>query len=169
MLRRLILRLTLGGCALAAGCGNSASGSGVTSDFAKAARDARSYMTSDLIPLIGTSSFPSALVESRTKVRMAQSKVSSEADQGVWLLLTMVNVKSDELNGTREMIKTMHLSSQTKGIMRESALEVASERDTCLSEADSWLSGSSLLVASLKTRPCLQQARLAMAVLSNKK
>ena len=53
--------------------------------------------------------------------------------------------------------------------MREAALEVASERDTCLSEANSWLTGTPLHVGSLNEGPCLQQARLALAVLTKNK
>ena len=153
---------------MAAGCGASASGTGLTPDFADAARKAHSYQKSDLIPGIGTARFPVAYAASRARVKIVQSKVASEADQGVWLLLTMVNVKSNELNGAREMAETMSLSPQTLRSMRESALEVANERDTCLSEANSWLTGSGLLVGSMKERPCLQQARLALAVLSKK-
>ena len=149
--------------------GVSARGTGVTTEFAKDARAAHAYMTSDLIPAIGTARFPTAYAASRARVKLVQSKVAGDADQGVWLLLTMVNVKSNELNGAREMAETMNLSPQTMRTMRESALEVASERDTCMSEANSWLTGSGLLVGSMKERPCLQQARLALAVLSKNK
>jgi hypothetical protein len=168
MLRRLIRGLTVCGCAMAAGCGASASGTGLTPDFADAARKAHSYQKSDLIPGIGTARFPVAYAASRARVKIVQSKVASEADQGVWLLLTMVNVKSSELNGAREMAETMTLSPQTMRTMREAQEDVATERDTCLSEADGWLSGKSMLLASLKERPCLKQAKLALAVLSKK-
>jgi len=168
MLRRLIPGLTLCGCVMAAGCGVSASPTGLTPGFAEAAKPAHSYMASDLIPAIGTARFPDAYAASRARVKIVQSKVASEADQGVWLLLTMVNVKSNELNGAREMAETMNLPPQTMRTMRESALEVASERDTCMSEANSWLTGPGLLVGSLKERPCLKQAKLALAVLSKK-
>jgi hypothetical protein len=169
MLRRLIPGLILCGCVMAAGCGVSASPTGLTPGFAEAAKPAHSYMASDLIPAIGTARFPDAYAASRARVKIVQSKVASEADQGVWLLLTMVNVKSNELNGARELAETMNLSPQTVRTMRESALDVASERDTCMSEAETWLTGSGLLVGSMKERPCLQQARLALAVLSKKK
>lgn len=168
MLRRLIRGLTLCGCVMAAGCGVSASPTGLTPGFGEAAKAAHGYMASDLVPAIGTARFPDAYAASRARVKIVQSKVASEADQGVWLLLTMVNVKSSELNGARELAETVNLPSQTMRTMRESALEVASERDTCMSEANSWLTGPSVLVASLKTRPCLQQARVAMAILSKK-
>ena len=166
MLRRFIRGLTLCSCLMAAGCGVSASATGLTPGFAEAARNAHSYLKSDLIPAIGTAHFSSNLAASRAKVKIAQSKVAGNADQGVWLLLTMVNVKSDELNGARELAATMNLQSRA---VREAQEDVATERDTCLSEADSWLTGTSLLVASLNARPCLQQARLALAILTKKK
>jgi hypothetical protein len=53
---------------MAAGCGASASGTGVTSAFAKIGRDAHNYMKSDLIPGIGTARFPEVLAVSRAKV-----------------------------------------------------------------------------------------------------
>ena len=164
MLRGLIRSLTLCGCAMAAGCGVSASGTGLTASFAEAAKDAHSYMKSDLIPGIGTARFSSAYAVSRTKVRIAQSKVAGDADQGVWLLLTMVNVKSNEAHGARELAETMRM--QQSGVVQEAALDVANERDTCLSEADGWLTGSSVHVARLNAGPCMQQARLALAVLT---
>ena len=168
MLRRLIRGLALCGCVTAAGCGVSASATGLTAGFAKAAKDAHSYMKSDLIPGIGTAHFSENLAVSRAKVKIAQSKMAGNADQGVWLLLTMVNAKSYELNGARELAEEM--PQPPSPAMREAALEVASERDTCLSEVESWLSGPAVLVASLNDRPCLQQARLAAKVLNlNKK
>jgi hypothetical protein len=166
MLRRLIRGLALCGCAMAAGCGVSASGTGLTAGFAEAAKDAHRYMKSDLIPGIGTARFPSAYAVSRTKVRIAQTKVAGNADQGVWLLLTMVNVKSNESNGAGELAEVTGM--QQSPAVREAALDVANERDSCMSEVDSWLSGTSSLVASLNARPCLQQARLALAVLNKK-
>lgn len=165
MLRRLIRGLTVCGCAMAAGCGASASGTGLTPDFADAAKKAHTYQKSDLIPGIGTARFPVAYAASRARVKIVQSKVASEADQGVWLLLTMVNVKSSELNGAREMAETTRVQSRA---VREADEEVETERDTCLSEADGWLSGKSMLLKSLKERPCLQQALLAAAILSKK-
>jgi hypothetical protein len=166
MLRQLFRALALCGCAIAAGCGVSATGTGVTPGFAEAARDAHSYMKSDLIPAIGTARFPDAYAVSRTKVRLVQSKVAGNADQGVWLLLTMVNVKSNEAHGARELAETMRMDSR---VVREAALDVANERDTCLSEADSWLTGTSLQLPVLNAGPCLQQARLALSVLTQKK
>ena len=166
MLRGLILGLTLCGCAMAAACGASASGTGLTPDFEDEARKAHSYLKSDLIPGIGTERFPVVHAASRARVKIVESKVENEAERGVWLLLTMVNVKSYELNGARELAATMNLPSRA---MREAAEEVETERDTCLAEADGWLSGKSLLVASLKERPCLKQARLALAILNKNK
>jgi hypothetical protein len=165
MLTRWTRSLVFCFCAMAVACGSADSGTGLSAAFADAARDAHRYMTSDLIPAIGTARFPSALAVSRSKVKLAQSKVSGEADQGVWLLLTMVNVKSNESNGARELADMGRSPSRAA---REAALEVANERDHCLSEADGWLSGKSALVQSLNTRPCLQQARLAASVLSKK-
>ena len=168
MLRTLLRGLILGGCAVAAGCGVSASGTGLTAGFAEAARDAHRYMKSDLIPGIGTAQFPETLALSREKVRIAQSKVAGDADEGVWLLLTMVNVKSSESHGARELAATMRQPSRA---MRDAAEEVTNERDHCLSEADGWLTGTSLHLRVLNAGPCLQQARLAAAILSknNKK
>ena len=166
MLRRLIRGLTICGCVIAAGCGASASGTGLTADFANEAKKAHSYMKSDLIPGIGTERFAVTYAASRARVKIVQSKVANEAERDVWLLLTMVNVKSNELNGAKELAATMNQPSRA---MREAAEEVATERDTCLSEADGWLSGKSLLLASLKERPCLKQARLALAILSKEK
>ena len=119
---------------MAAGCGVSASGTGVTPGFAEAAKDAHSYMKSDLIPGIGTARFPYVYAVSRTKVRIAQSKVAGNADQGVWLLLTMVNVKSNEAQ-RRARTGRNHAHATQSAAMREAALDVANERDTCLSEA----------------------------------
>jgi hypothetical protein len=150
---------------MAAGCGVSASATGLTSGFAAAARDAHNYMKSDLIPAIGTPRFPTVLAVSRTNVKLAQSKAASDADEGVWLLLTMVNVKSYELNGARELAATMTLPSQA---VREADLEVATERDHCMSEADGWINGT-LALRILTKGPCLQQARLAAAMLKGKK
>jgi len=165
MLRRLLWKLTLCGCVMAGGCGVSASPTGLTPGFAEAAKPAHSYMASDLIPAIGTARFPNAYAASRARVKIVQSKVVSEADQSVWLLLTMVNVKSNELNGARELAESM---TSPSGAMQDAALEVASERDTCMAEADTWLTGPAVLIASLKSRPCLQQAKLALAILSKK-
>jgi len=167
MLRRLIRSLTLCGCAMAAGCGVSASPTGLTPGFAEAAKPAHSYMASDLIPAIGTARFPDAYAASRARVKIVQSKVASEADQGVWLLLTMVNVKSGEVHANREMAAEMNLSPQTIRSMRESALEVSTERDVCLSEANNWLNGAGtpLHLRAMNEAPCLQQARLAAKTL----
>jgi len=151
---------------MAAGCGGaSTSATGLTPAFAKVAMDARRYMSSDLIPGVGTARFPVVYAASRAKVRIAESEVKSDTDQGVWLLLTMVNVKSNELNGSKEMAAEMDLSAQARRGMREAAQDVTEERFQCMSEADGWLSGKSSMVSSLKKRPCLQQAKLALAVL----
>jgi hypothetical protein len=170
MLRQWIRRLTLCSCVLVAGCGVSATGTGVTTEFAKDARAAHAYMTSDLIPAIGTARFPTAYTASRARVKLVQSKVAGDVDQGVWLLLTMVNVKSSELNGARELAATMNLSSQAMRTMREGAQDVATERDSCLSEANAWLNGRStpLHMQMLNQGPCLQTARLAYSVLTKK-
>ena len=167
MLRQWLRRVTLCGCVLTAGCGASASGTGVTAEFAEAARAAHAYMTSDLIPATGTARFPLAIAASRARVKVIQPKAASEADHGVWLLLTMVNVKSGELHASREMAATMDLSPQTLRSMRESAQDVANERDTCLAEADSWLNGAStpLHLKVMNDGPCLKQARLAESIL----
>jgi hypothetical protein len=148
---------------MAVGCGVSASGTGVTAGFAKAASDAHRYMKSDLIPGIGTARFPDTLAVSRAKVKIVQSKVAGDADHGVWLLLTMVNVKSYELNGALELAGVISESSQA---MREAAQDVTNERDTCLSEAGGWLSGTSSHLQALNAGPCLQQARLAAKILN---
>jgi hypothetical protein len=171
MMRQWLPGLILCSSALAAGCGVSASATGVTADFADAARKAHGYLTSDVIPAIGTARFPLAIAASRARVKVVQSKVAGEADQGVWLLLTMVNVKSDELNASREMAETMNLSSQAMRTLRESALEVATERDTCLFEANSWLNGAAtpLHLRVMNEAPCLRQAKLALAMLTKNK
>jgi len=170
MMRHGMMGLALCCSALAAGCGVSASATGVTADFADVARKAHSYMTSDVIPAIGTARFPLAIAASRARVKVVQSKVAGEADQGVWLLLTMVNVKSDELNGSREMADTMNLSPQARQTMRKAAIEVTTERDTCLSEANNWLNGAGtpLHLQVMNEAPCLRQAKLALAMLSKK-
>src|SRR5262245_37297830 len=165
MLRRFIRAFSLCGCVMAAACGTSASGTGLTPGFAKIAGDAHNYMKSDLIPGIGTPRFPDALAVSRAKVKIAQSKIAGDADQGVWLLLTMVNVKSNEANGAREMPDLVPGSSQ---VVQEAAQDVAKERDQCLSEADGWLTGTASQVRTLSAGPCLQQARLAAKILLNK-
>ena len=164
---RGIRGLILCSCALAAGCGVSASATGVTPDFAKSARETHAYMTSDLIPAIGTARFPLAIAASRARVKIVQSKAKGDADFGVWLLLTMVNVKSGEVHANREMAAEMNLSPQTIRSMRESALEVSTERDVCLSEANNWLNGAGtpLHLRAMNEAPCLQQARLAAKTL----
>ena len=165
MLQRIIRTLAVFGCAMAAGCGVSASGTGLTPAFAKIARDAHNYMKSDLIPGIGTARFPDALAVSRAKVKIAQTKVGGDADQGVWLLLTMVNAKSYELNGAREVAEMAPESSEA---VREAAQDVTNERDQCLSEADGWLTGTAAQLRTLNAGPCLQQARLAASILMKK-
>ena len=164
MRRRWIRILTLCSCWVAAGCGASTTGTGLTASFAEAARDAHSYMKSDLIPGIGSAHFSETLAVSRTKVRIAQSKMAGDVDEGVWLILTMVNVKSNEANGAREMAG---LVLQPSRAVREAAEDVANEREHCMSEADGWLNGT-LHLRILKAGPCLQQARLAAAILKKK-
>ena len=150
---------------MAAGCGASATATGVTPGFAKVAKDAHNYMKSDLIPGIATARFPDVLAVSRSKVKIAQSKIGGDADQGVWLLLTMVNVKSNEANGAREMADLVSPPSEA---VREAADDVANERNQCLSEADGWLNGPASQLRTLKAGPCLRQARLAASILMKK-
>ena len=149
-------------CAMAVACGASATGTGLTGEFAEAARDAHSYMKSDLIPAIGTARFSTVLAASRARVKLAQPKAAGEADQGVWLLMTMVNVKANESNGMKELSGVTPPSRAA----REAASDLANELDHCLSEVEGWLTGTSLHVRSMNDRPCLKQARLAAAVLS---
>ena len=161
MLRRLIL--VLGGCAMAAACGASRTSTGLTQDFVEAGRAAYSYMKSDLIPAIGTARFPDVIAASRARVKLVQSKVAAQADEGVWLILTMINAKVNESNGAREMAGLV----QPSRAAREAAEDLANEQEHCMSEADGWLNGT-LSLRILKTGPCLQQATRAMAVLTKK-
>ena len=167
MLRQWIRGLILCSGVLATGCGVSASATGVTPDFAKSAKEAHAYMTSDVIPGTGTARFPFVIAASCAWVTIVRSKAASEADEGVWLLLAMVNVKANELHAAREMAATMTLSPQTMRSMRESALDVETERDVCLSEANNWLNGAGtpLHLKMMSQGPCLQQARLAAKIL----
>ena len=171
MLRRWIRGLTLCGCVLAAGCGVSASATGVTADFAEDARAAHTYMTSDLIPAIGTARFPLASPrrahESRSSSRKRPARPTTACGSSSrWSTSSRANYTPN-----REMAATMNLTSQTIRSMREAALEVATERDTCLSEANNWLNGAStpLHLQVMNEGPCLQQARLALAVLTKNK
>ena len=169
MLRRLIRMLALYGCAMAAGCGVSASGTGLTAAFTEAARDAHRYITSDLVPAIGTARFPVVLATSRAKVKILQLKAASDADNGVWLILTMINAKSNESHHTDELTGLMNqLSGDAQAASSDAqatSQDVANERDQCIAEAEGWLSGNSSKVAALKAGPCLQQARRAAAIL----
>jgi hypothetical protein len=163
MLRRLVpMLLTLSGCAMASGCGVAASETGLTPAFADIARDAHRYMKSDLIPAIGHARFPMTLAASRAKVKIGQLKIASEADKDVWLILTMVNVKSNESNAMSEVSELMNLPAQN---VQSAAQDVIGERDQCLSEAEGWLSGTASTVAALKAGLCLRMARQAAAVL----
>ena len=161
MVRRVIGTLALCGCVVAAGCGASASASGLTSGFAAEAKAAHDYMKSDVIPAVGTPRFPTVIAASRARVKIVQSKISGDVDEGVWLLLMMVNVKSNELNGAKELAATMTAPSRT---VREALREVENERDTCMGEADGWINNT-LLKQVLTKGACLAQARQAAAIL----
>lgn len=164
MVRKSLRMLLLCGCwAAAAGCGASATDTGLTSAFAKAARDAHSYMKSDLVPGIGSPRFPDMLAVSRAKVKIAQTKISGDVDEGVWLILTMVNVKSGEAHAARDMAG---LVPPSRAVL-EAANDVANERDHCMSEADGWVNGT-LQLPVLNAGPCLAQAKLAMSMLKKK-
>jgi hypothetical protein len=76
----------------------------------------------------------------------------------------MVNVKSNEANGAREMADLVPGSSK---VVQEAAQDVANERDQCLSEADGWLTGTASQLRALNAGPCLQQARLAAKILND--
>src|SRR5262245_41344270 len=134
MLRRLIRGLTLCGCVMLRGSGASTATSRLSADVAEAARDAHNYMKSDLVPGIGTARFADAIAASRAKVRIAQSKVSADADKGVWLVLMMVNVKSNESNGASELARTVSVAPSRAA--REAAQDLANELDHCMSEAE---------------------------------
>ena len=165
MLRAWSIRvLTLSGLAVAAGCGVSASGTGLTPAFADVARDAHRYMTEHMLTAIGTERFPTALAESRSRVRALKSKVSNDTDKGLWLVLTMINVKSGEAGQMHEMRGYLDRSPAVQAAARD----VISERDACLAEARGWLSGTASKVPGLKAAPCLQSARQAAAMLGLK-
>jgi hypothetical protein len=159
---------TLLGCAIAAGCGVSASATGLTPAFADIARDAHRYLKSDLVPAIGTARFPMTLAASRAKIKIGQLKVASEADKDVWLILTMVNVKSSELHNLTDMGGLNEVGgvlSRQSAVVQSAAQDVTGERDQCLAEAEGWLSGTAAKVAALKTGPCLRMVRQAAAIL----
>lgn len=154
--------LVLSGSAMALGCGVSAGSTGLTPAFADLARGAHGYIRSDLLPAIGTARFPMTLAASRARVKSLQLKVASEADKDLWLILTMINVKSSESNSVKDLSALMDRPSPAAD---EVAREAAAERDQCLSEADGWLSGGASKVASLKAAPCLRMVRQAAALL----
>ena len=147
-------------CALAVGCGVSASGMGLNPEFAKEARVAYRYLESHVIPEIPNARFAQVLAESRAKVKGAQSKVSNNAERGVWLLLTMVNVKANETRGIEELSRTTP-SAASQSAWRE----VVAERTQCMTELHGWLSGDESKLPALERSPCLQTARQAAAVL----
>ena len=161
MLRQSIRMLALSMCALAVGCGVSASGTGLGAEFKSAASEAYSHIKSQLIPAIGDARFAVALGTSRAKVKLLQPKATNEAEQGVWLLLTMVNVKSAESNAGIELAALTHKSTASV----EAAREVASERTQCLTEVEGWLAGNAAKLPALKRSPCLESARMAAAML----
>ena len=104
--------LTLSGLAVAAGCGVSASTTGLTPAFAEAAGDAHRYMTEHLLAAMGTSQFPRALAESRARVKTVRSKVSNDADKNLWLVLAMINVKSNEARSMYDLRNYMDRAPQ---------------------------------------------------------
>ena len=154
--------LTLSGLAVAAGCGVSASTTGLTPAFAEAAGDAHRYMTEHLLAAMGTSQFPRALAESRARVKTVRSKVSNDADKNLWLVLAMINVKSNE---ARSMYDLRNYMDRAPQVVQAASREVIGERDACLAEAQGWLSGTASKVPALKAAPCLQGARQAAAIL----
>lgn len=152
--------LVLSGSTIAFGCGVSASSTGLTPAFADLARSANGYIKSDLIPAIGSARFPMALAASRARVKSIQLKVASEADKGLWLILTMINVKSSESHNMKE-----ELEVRPSRVAQSADDDLTAERDQCVFEAQEWLTAPESRVARLKTQPCLRQALQAAALL----
>lgn len=149
---------------VAAGCGVSASSTGLTKDFVEEGKAALSYMQSDLIPAVGTARFADAIASSRARVKLVQSKVKNDVDKDVWLILALINVKTYELNGHKEMAGLPAMQTRTA---RRATEELTNERDACMSEADGWVNGT-LMLRVLQSGPCLQQGRQAAAILKLK-
>lgn len=164
MLRRWVLTLTLCSAWVVAGCGASTTRAGLTADFAEAAKDAHNYQKSHLVPGIGGAHFSETLAASKAKVKVAEAKVANDADEGVWLILTMINVKSYEANGARELEGLVPPSRAS----REAAEDLTNEREHCMNEAEGWLSGK-VLPRVLNEASCLKTARLAASVVMKKK
>ena len=142
----------------------STTSTGLSAGFAQAARDAHSYMKSDLVPGIGTPHFPENLAVSRAKVKIAQTKISGDVDEGLFLILTLINAKSSESHAAREMAG---LVLQPSRAVREAPDDLANELDHCMSEADGWANGT-LHMRILNGGPCLKQGKMAAAILKQK-
>ena len=161
-LRGVVRTFMLSGCAIATGCGVSASATGLTPAFVQAARDAHNYLKSDLIPRIGTPGFSTTLAAARAKTKLLEAKMANDTDKGVWLILTMAIVKTREMSSMGELTAVMDGPSAE---VQAATRDVAAERDQCMTEAEGWLSGSASRVAALNAGPCLQQSRRAAAIL----
>jgi hypothetical protein len=162
MMRQSIRMFGFLACAMAAGCGVSASGLGLSSEFTAAARDAHRYIESHVIPEIRNSRFPTVLTESRGKVKSLQAKATNDAERGVWLLLTMINAKANESRGAYELSLRPNWSSPS---LTAASQEVQAERQQCMNEVGDWLAGNASQLAALRAAPCLQQAKQAAAIL----
>ena len=162
MLRQSMRGLVLSASALAAGCGVSASGTGLGAEFVNAAKDAHSHISSQLVPHIGEGRFPVTLGVSRAKVKLLQHKVTNDAEKGVWLLLTMSNALAAQSHSMDELAG---LSRASSAATAEAAQDVVTERTQCITEAAGWLSGNAAKLPALKAGPCLARAKQAAAIL----
>lgn len=164
----LMMRRVIGGIGLAvwvtvaAGCGVSARGAGLSPEFTAAGRDAHRFMEVHLIPEIRNARFARVLTESRVKVKHLQTLMTSEEERNVWLLLTMINAKANESRHLYEL-------SLRDGVPVSSSVAASQavdlERRQCMREAGGWLSGEASPLAALTVGPCLVETKQAAALL----
>ena len=156
-----ILSLLTG--ATVAGCGVSATGTGLSPAFAEAARDAREYIKTEMIPVGRMPQFPAALAEARAIVKDAETKIGNDADRGVWLVLNMINTKANE---TRRIYELEERTGRRAPATIEALKEVVNERTLCLTELEGWLSNDVSKVPELQRGTCLRLAKQAAAILA---
>jgi hypothetical protein len=153
--------LVLSASLIVVGCGESTTKTGLTPEFAEIAGSAQAYIKSDLLPAIGTARFPTMVATSRARVKSAEAKIGNDADKGLWLILMMINVKSNESNSMQE-----ELLVRPNRAARSAMDDLNNEREHCVSEADQWLSAPpKFVVARLNDLPCVKLARQAAAML----
>ena len=154
--------LSVVGTTAVAGCGVSATGTGLSPVFAGVARDAYEHITLDMIPVGRMPQFRAALADSRAIVKGAETKIVNDADRGVWLVLNMINAKASE---TRQIYELEERTRRRTPATIAALKDVVAARTQCVTELEGWLSDDVSKVAALQRGACLQSAKQSAVIL----